>query len=102
VNPLKYDSIFSGLSTLVKEQGPMSLWRGWTGKFFGYGFQGGCRFGFYEYFEKKYSDVFIGQKNRSAVYFVSSESAQVFADVALCPFESVKFVFKHSRRLQKG
>jgi solute carrier family 25 (mitochondrial phosphate transporter), member 3 len=102
VNPLKYDSIFSGLSTLVKEQGPMSLWRGWTGKLFGYGFQGGCRFGLYEYFKKKYSDVFMGQKNRSTVYFVSSASAQVFADIALCPFESVKVRVQTQPMFAKG
>lgn len=102
VNPLKYDSIFSGLSTLVKEQGPMSLWRGWTGKFFGYGFQGGCRFGLYEYFKKKYSDVLVGQKNRSVIYFVSSASAQVFADIALCPFESVKVRVQTQPKFAKG
>ncbi|XP_058213808.1 mitochondrial phosphate carrier protein 1, mitochondrial-like isoform X3 [Rhododendron vialii] len=39
VNPVKYHSISSGFSTLWKEQGPSSLWRGWSGKFFGYGVQ---------------------------------------------------------------
>ncbi|KAL9257588.1 Mitochondrial phosphate carrier protein 1, mitochondrial-like protein [Drosera capensis] len=45
------------MTTLWKEQGPYSLWRGWSGKLFGYGIQGGFRFGLYEYFEKLYSDV---------------------------------------------
>ncbi|XP_058213807.1 mitochondrial phosphate carrier protein 1, mitochondrial-like isoform X2 [Rhododendron vialii] len=57
VNPVKYHSISSGFSTLWKEQGPSSLWRGWSGKFFGYGVQGGCKFGLYEYFKKLYSAV---------------------------------------------
>ncbi|WOL13400.1 hypothetical protein Cni_G22170 [Canna indica] len=89
VNPLKYHSIFSGFNILVKEQGPSSLWRGWAGKLFGYGAQGGCKFGLYEYFKKKYSDV-LGGYNKSTIYFASSASAQVIADVALCPFEAVK------------
>ncbi|XP_078151402.1 mitochondrial phosphate carrier protein 1, mitochondrial-like [Carex rostrata] len=101
VNPLKYASIFSGLSTLVREQGPMSLWRGWAGKFFGYGFQGGCRFGLYEYFKKQYSDI-LGPQNKSIVYFVSSASAQVFADIALCPFESVKVRVQTQPKFAKG
>ncbi|KAK4849486.1 hypothetical protein QYF36_025344 [Acer negundo] len=36
VNPLKYNRISTGFSTLWKEQGPSSLWRGWSGKFCGY------------------------------------------------------------------
>lgn len=89
VNPVKYNSMFSGLKILVKEQGPSSLWRGWAGKFFGYGVQGGCKFGLYEYFKRMYSDVLVGQ-NRTIIFFLSSASAQVIADVALCPFEAVK------------
>ncbi|XP_011040813.1 PREDICTED: mitochondrial phosphate carrier protein 1, mitochondrial isoform X2 [Populus euphratica] len=88
-NPIKYNSILSGFSTLLKEQGPSSLWRGWSGKLFGYGVQGGCKFGLYEYFKRLYSDVLMDQ-NRNFVFFLSSASAQVFADVALCPFEAVK------------
>ncbi|KAL9674559.1 hypothetical protein QQ045_030831 [Rhodiola kirilowii] len=89
VNPVKYHGISSGLSTLWKEQGPSSLWRGWSGKFFGYGVQGGCKFGLYEYFKKFYSGLLVDY-NKSVVFFVSSASAQVFADIALCPFEAVK------------
>ncbi|KAI8022508.1 hypothetical protein LOK49_LG03G03909 [Camellia lanceoleosa] len=89
VNPVKYHGISSGLSTLWKEQGPSALWRGWSGKFFGYGVQGGCKFGLYEYFKKLYSNVLVDH-NKSVIFFASSASAQVFADVALCPFEAVK------------
>ncbi|KAK2984457.1 hypothetical protein RJ640_026944, partial [Escallonia rubra] len=89
VNPIKYNGISKGFSILWKEQGPSALWRGWSGKLFGYGVQGGCKFGLYEYFRKIYSDVLVDH-NRSVVFFLSSASAQVFADVALCPFEAVK------------
>ncbi|CAK9316078.1 unnamed protein product [Citrullus colocynthis] len=89
VNPIKYNGISSGFSTLWREQGPSSLWRGWSGKLFGYGVQGGFKFGLYEYFKKFYSDFLEGHR-RSSIYFLSSASAQVFADIALCPFEAVK------------
>ncbi|KAJ6708290.1 MITOCHONDRIAL PHOSPHATE CARRIER PROTEIN 1 MITOCHONDRIAL [Salix viminalis] len=77
-NPIKYNSILSGFSTLLKEQGPSSLWRGWSGKLFGYGVQG----------------VYV--------FFLSSASAQVFADVALCPFEAVKVRVQTQPTFAKG
>ncbi|XP_008670370.1 mitochondrial phosphate carrier protein 1, mitochondrial isoform X1 [Zea mays] len=101
VNPMKYNSIFSGLNVLVKEEGPSSLWRGWGGKFFGYGVQGGCRFGLYEYFKKRYSDVLV-DSNKSTIYFLSSASAQIIADVGLCPFESVKVRVQTQPMFAKG
>ncbi|KAF9684726.1 hypothetical protein SADUNF_Sadunf04G0148400 [Salix dunnii] len=100
-NPIKYNSILSGFSTLLKEQGPSSLWRGWSGKLFGYGAQGGCKFGLYEYFKRLYSDVLMDQ-NRNFVFFLSSASAQVFADVALCPFEAVKVRVQTQPTFAKG
>ncbi|KAG1361108.1 putative Mitochondrial phosphate carrier protein 1, mitochondrial [Cocos nucifera] len=101
VNPVKYNSIFLGLNILVKEHGPSSLWRGWAGKFFGYGVQGGCKFGLYEYFKKMYSDILVGY-NRSIIFFISSASAQVIADVALCPFEAVKVRVQTQPKFAKG
>ncbi|XP_010266260.1 PREDICTED: mitochondrial phosphate carrier protein 1, mitochondrial [Nelumbo nucifera] len=101
VNPIKYNSIFSGLNILLKEQGPSALWRGWAGKFLGYGFQGGCKFGLYEYFKNLYSDLLVGQ-NRSLIFFMSSASAQAFADVALCPFEAVKIRVQTQPNFAKG
>ncbi|KAL2348713.1 hypothetical protein Fmac_002713 [Flemingia macrophylla] len=89
VHPIKYYSISSCFTTLLREQGPSVLWKGWTGKFFGYGAQGGCRFGLYEYFKGIYSNVLVDQ-HRSLVFFLSSASAEVFANVALCPFEAIK------------
>ncbi|KAK1327155.1 hypothetical protein QJS10_CPA01g00229 [Acorus calamus] len=101
VNPVKYNSILSGLSTLLREQGPSVFWRGWAGKFYGYGAQGGCKFGLYEYFKKTYSDTLVGY-NKNAVYFLSSASAQVIADVTLCPFEAVKVCVQTQPKFAKG
>lgn len=101
VHPIKYYSISSCFTTLLREQGPSVLWKGWTGKFFGYGAQGGCRFGLYEYFKEVYSNVLVDQ-NRSFVFFLSSASAEVFANVALCPFEAVKVRVQAQTCFAKG
>ncbi|XP_066399905.1 mitochondrial phosphate carrier protein 1, mitochondrial-like isoform X2 [Miscanthus floridulus] len=94
-------AVLHGLNVLVKEEGPSSLWRGWGGKFFGYGVQGGCRFGLYEYFKKRYSDMLV-DSNKSTIYFLSSASAQIIADVGLCPFESVKVRVQTQPMFAKG
>ncbi|KAJ0076659.1 hypothetical protein Patl1_35620 [Pistacia atlantica] len=78
-----------------------SLWRGWSGKFCGYGVQGGCKFGLYGYFKRLYSDVLVDY-NRTSIFFLSSASAQIFADVALCPFESVKVRVQTQPHFAKG
>ncbi|CAI9104833.1 OLC1v1003600C1 [Oldenlandia corymbosa var. corymbosa] len=101
VNPTKYSGIFSGFHTLWLEQGPSALWRGWSGKFFGYGVQGGCKFGLYEYFKRFYADMLIDQ-NKTAIFFLSSASAQTFADIALCPFEAVKVRVQTQPNFAKG
>ncbi|GAY59436.1 hypothetical protein CUMW_194470 [Citrus unshiu] len=101
VHPIKYSSIASCYTTLLKEQGPSTFWRGWAAKFFGYGAQGGCRFGLYEYFKSLYSSV-LGDCNRSSVFFLSSASAEVFANVALCPFEAIKVQVQAQPHFAKG
>ncbi|KAJ8423338.1 hypothetical protein Cgig2_029732 [Carnegiea gigantea] len=101
VNPVKYYSIASCLSSLLSEQGPSALWRGWATKFVGYGMQGGCRFGLYEYFKKFYSNVF-SEGTRSLVFFASSASAEVIANVVLCPFEAIKIRVQSQPSFGKG
>ena len=75
------------------ENGLSGFWKGWSGKLYGYGAQGGCKFGFYEYFKKTYCDAagpnYI-TKYRTLIYLAGSASAQIIADIALCPFEAVK------------
>lgn len=87
--------------TLLREQGPSAFWRGWAGKFFGYGSQGACRFGLYEYFKKIYSNVLVDQ-NKSLIFFASSASAEVIANVALCPFEAIKVRVQAQPHFAKG
>lgn len=55
--------------------------------------QGACKFGFYEFFKKYYSDI-AGPENaakyKTLIFLAGSASAEVIADIALCPFEAVK------------
>ncbi|XP_052188891.1 mitochondrial phosphate carrier protein 1, mitochondrial [Diospyros lotus] len=101
VNPVKYKSISTSFTTLLREQGPSAFWRGSSGKFFGYGLQGGCRFGLYEYFKKVYSTFMVDQ-NRTFIFFISSASAEVIANVALCPFEAIKVRVQAQPHFAKG
>lgn len=59
----------------------------------GYSAQGACKYGFYEYFKKTYSDM-AGPENaikyKDAIYLVGSASAEVFADIALVPVSSLR------------
>ncbi|KAK3013667.1 hypothetical protein RJ639_008538 [Escallonia herrerae] len=101
LHPLKYKSISTCFSTILREQGPSAFRRGWTRKFFGYGMQGACRFDLYEYFKKVYSNVLVDQ-NKSLIFFISSASAEVIANVALCPFEAIKVRVQAQPHFAKG
>ena len=77
----------------MKAEGPRGLFTGWFPTSIGYSLQGLCKFGFYEYFKKTYTDLAgeeIAHKNRTTLYLAASASAEVIADVALCPMEALK------------
>ncbi|KAK8716936.1 hypothetical protein V6N13_044226 [Hibiscus sabdariffa] len=93
IDPAKYKSISSGFGVLLKEQGFRGFFRGWVPTLLGYSAQGACKFGFYEFFKKYYSDLAGPEyyaKYKTLIYLAGSASAEVIADVALCPFEAVK------------
>ncbi|GMI68312.1 phosphate transporter 3;1, mitochondrial phosphate transporter 3 [Hibiscus trionum] len=93
IDPAKYKSISSGFGVLMKEQGIRGFFRGWVPTLLGYSAQGACKFGFYEFFKKYYSDLAGPEyfaKYKTLIYLAGSASAEVIADVALCPFEAVK------------
>lgn len=78
---------------MLKEQGFKGFFRGWAPTFLGYSAQGAFKYGLYEYFKKSYSDVVgpeYATKYKTLVYLAGSASAEVIADVALCPFEAIK------------
>ncbi|GER47522.1 mitochondrial phosphate carrier protein [Striga asiatica] len=93
IDPAKYKSISSGFGVLLKEQGVRGFFRGWVPTLLGYSAQGACKFGFYEFFKKYYSDLAgpeYASKYKTLIYLAGSASAEVIADVALCPLEAVK------------
>lgn len=93
VNPNLYTSIFNGWSTIFKQNGVRGLYTGGVPTLFGYSMQGAFKYGFYEYFKKLYADMAgeeVAYKYRTSLYLAASASAEVFADIALCPMEALK------------
>ncbi|KAL2903782.1 Mitochondrial phosphate carrier protein 3 mitochondrial, partial [Bienertia sinuspersici] len=105
IDPAKYKSISSGFGVLFKEQGARGLFRGWVPTLFGYSAQGACKFGFYEFFKKYYSNL-AGSENatkyKTFICLGGSASAEVIADVALCPMEAVKVRVQTQPGFAKG
>ncbi|VFQ87086.1 unnamed protein product [Cuscuta campestris] len=93
IDPTKYKSISSGFGVLLKEQGAKGFFRGWVPTLIGYSAQGACKYGFYEFFKKYYSDIAgpeYASKYKTLIYLAGSASAEVIAGVALCPLEAIK------------
>merc|ERR1712137_1447092 len=93
VFPEKYKGLFSGIRTIVAEEGSRGLTIGWAPTLIGYSMQGLCKFGFYEVFKDVYSNM-AGEENaekyKGLIWLAGSASAEFFADIALCPMEMVK------------
>jgi len=69
------------------------VWKGFGPTFVGYSLQGMFKYGLYEVFKDVYSNMAgeeAAQKYRSAIWLAGSASAEVFADIALCPLEMTK------------
>ncbi|KAL7600778.1 mitochondrial phosphate carrier protein 3, mitochondrial [Lactuca sativa] len=105
IDPAKYKNISSGFGVLLKEQGIKGFYKGWAPTLVGYSAQGACKFGFYEYFKKTYSDIAgpeYATKYKTLIYLAGSASAEVIACVALCPFEAVKVRVQTQPGFAKG
>lgn len=93
VDPVKYNGLVSTIKTIMKEEGSAALFKGWFPTLVGYSAQGCFKFGLYEFFKDFYSNL-VGEeashKYRGIIYLAGSASAEMFADVALCPMEMVK------------
>ncbi|BGP14469.1 hypothetical protein JCM10213_004591 [Rhodosporidiobolus nylandii] len=75
------------------EGGFRGLYTGFTPTLIGYSMQGAAKYGFYEYFKKQYADL-AGPENavkyKDAIFLAGSASAELLADIALVPMETVK------------
>lgn len=93
VNPAKYKGLTSGLATLVREEGQTGIWKGFGPTLVGYSLQGLFKYGLYEVFKDTYMNLAgeeTSNKYKPAIWLAGSASAEVFADIALCPFEMTK------------
>jgi len=88
-------SLGAGLSKIAAEEGMAGLVTGWFPTLLGYGAQGLFKFGLNEVFKDVYSNL-LGPENlnnkvnKMAMWAAASGSAEIFADIALCPFEMTK------------
>ncbi|KAF7117819.1 hypothetical protein CNMCM5793_007122 [Aspergillus hiratsukae] len=93
VDPQLYKSNIEAWRLIRSAEGIRGVFTGWSPTFFGYSAQGAFKYGGYEFFKKFYSDL-VGperaHKWKTSVYLAASASAELIADVALCPFEAVK------------
>jgi len=93
VFPQKYKGLIHGIRTVVKEEGVRGLTIGGLPTLIGYSMQGLFKFGFYEFFKDFYGNMAgeeYAEKYKSIIWCLGSASAEVFADIALCPMEMVK------------
>lgn len=93
-NPKLFPSgMFGNIGVVVKHRGLPGLARGWAPTLLGYSLQGLGKFGLYEFFKYKYSNL-VGPENaikyKTLIYCAGSASAEFFADILLCPWETVK------------
>ncbi|TVY36075.1 Mitochondrial phosphate carrier protein, mitochondrial [Lachnellula subtilissima] len=93
VDSKMYTGNFQAWGKIGRAEGFRGIFTGWGPTFFGYSAQGAFKYGGYEYFKKFYADL-AGPENaakyKTALYLTASASAEFIADIALCPFESVK------------
>lgn len=92
VNPDMYKSLGDAFQKIKSTEGTKGLATGWAPTLLGYSMQGMAKFGFYEIFKDVYAKI-AGDKAEKYKVFgfaAASASAEVIADVLLCPWEATK------------
>lgn len=94
VDPTQYKSIGDAFSKIRATEGLKGLTLGFVPTLVGYSLQGFGKFGFYEIFKDVYAKIAGSEENvykyRTIGFALSSASAEVIADVLLCPWEAIK------------
>ena len=78
---------------ILKEEGQKGIWKGVGPTFVGYSLQGMFKYGLYEFFKDAYMNLAgeeASAKYKGAIWLAGSASAELFADIALCPLEMTK------------
>ncbi|GAA5808746.1 hypothetical protein MFLAVUS_002141 [Mucor flavus] len=93
VQPGLYKGVFDGWKTITKAEGFRGVFTGIGPTAIGYSLQGAGKYGFYEVFKYKYANL-VGEeaahKHRTFIFLGASASAELIADVLLCPMEALK------------
>lgn len=99
IDPNLYKSLGDGISTLWRNNGLRGVTIGWLPTFLGYSLQGTAKFGFYEMFKDVYAGIAGDKAEKYKVigFALSSASAEVIADILLCPFEATKIRMQTSK-----
>jgi len=105
-NPSLYTKgLFGNARIYVKSEGFGQMGRGWAPTLIGYSLQGMGKFGLYEVFKFQYANI-IGKENakkwNKTLYMAASASAEFFADILLCPFETTKIKVQTEEGYAKG
>jgi len=93
VSPQKYKGLGSSIKLLIAEEGANGIWKGFGPTLVGYAAQGMFKYGLYEVFKDFYSNLAgeeASNQYKPAIWLAGSASAEVFADIALCPLEMAK------------
>lgn len=85
-----YKSNIEAWKKIYSAEGLRGVFTGWSPTFVGYAFQGAGKYGFYEVFKYYYGETLFPNAPKTLVYLGASASAEFLADMALCPFESIK------------
>lgn len=100
--------LIPSIKKIAVEEGAKGLRVGWVPTLFGYGVQGLFKFGLNEFFKDVYTGLVGEEEINSAtwkkmlLWAAASGSAEVFADVGLCPFEMTKVKMQVSLPGDKG
>jgi len=100
VSPAKYNGLGSALKLLVREEGANGIWKGFGPTLVGYSLQGMFKYGLYETFKDVYMNMAgeeASEKYKPLIWLAGSASAEVFADIALCPLEMTKVKIQTSQ-----
>lgn len=92
--------------SIIAAEGPSALLTGFGPTAVGYLVQGGAKFAGYEFFKKKYIALAGGTEpavaHRTAIYLSASATAEVLADVLLCPLEATRIRLVSQRGWANG
>ncbi|KAJ3010060.1 Cu/Pi carrier [Thoreauomyces humboldtii] len=93
VDPKRYTSLLTTARLLHAQGGARNLFKGWLPTLAGYSMQGTFKYGLYEIFKDRYTSLLspeTAHRHQELIWCAASASAEVVADVALCPLEMVK------------